>query len=374
MLRFHSLRIAQVQMQAEDAVALALEIPAQLAAEYRGAPGQHIVLRASLEGEEVRRTYSLVSAPGERLLRIIARVHPEGRLSRHLAHRARPGDRLDVLPPNGSFTPHSAAAGRGSCVAFAAGCGITPIVSVVRGWLERGTAGRVILFYGNRNMARAMCLEELLALKDRYLDRLALHFLMSREPQEVEIYNGRLDGEHVGQLARSFLAPTEVAEYFICGPGDMIDTVSAALRALGVRPDRIRAEHFTVATAASDTAGATAAASAGRLIEARPAGGPAHAEESQLAEVTIIMDGRRRSFSMRMNAESVLDGAAKAGLELPFSCRAGVCSTCRTKVVRGEVAMNQNYALEDWELEQGYVLACQSKVRTPVLELDYDER
>ncbi|MGA7539619.1 MAG: 2Fe-2S iron-sulfur cluster-binding protein, partial [Steroidobacteraceae bacterium] len=357
MLRFHSLRIAQAQMQAEDAVALALEIPPELAAEYHGAPGQHIVLRAALEGEEVRRTYSLVSAPGERLLRIIARVHPEGRLSRHLAHRVRPGDRLDVLPPNGSFTPHSAAAGRGCGVAFAAGCGITPIVSVARSWLESGTAGRVILFYGNRTMARAMCLEELLALKDRYLDRLALHFVMSREPQEVEIYNGRLDGEHVGQLARSFLAPTEVAEYFICGPGDMIDTVSAALHELGVPPDRIRAEHFTVATAASDSAAATAAASAGagRLIEARPAGGPAPAEESQVAEVTILMDGRRRSFSMRMNAESVLDGAAKAGLELPFSCRAGVCSTCRTKVVRGEVAMTQNYALEDWELEQGYV-------------------
>jgi ring-1,2-phenylacetyl-CoA epoxidase subunit PaaE len=376
MLRFHSLRIAQLQMQAEDAVALALEVPPERAAEYRGAPGQHIVLRASLDGEEVRRTYSLVSAPGERLLRIVARVHPEGRLSRHLAHRARPGDRLDVLPPNGSFTPHSAAAGRGTCVAFAAGCGITPVVSVARSWLESGPAGGVILFYGNRNMARAMCLEELLALKDRYLDRLALHFVMSREPQEAEIYNGRLDGEHVGQLARSFLTPAEVAEYFVCGPGDMIDTVSAALRQLGVPPERIRAEHFTVATAAAQAAAATAAASAAAapLAAERPAAGPGRAEESQVAEVTIIMDGRRRSFSMRMNGESVLDGAAKAGLELPFSCRAGVCSTCRTKVVRGEVAMNQNYALENWELEQGYVLACQSKVKTPVLELDYDER
>jgi ring-1,2-phenylacetyl-CoA epoxidase subunit PaaE len=376
MLRFHPLRVAQVQMQAEDAVALALEVPQELAAEYRGVPGQHIVLRASLDGEEVRRTYSLISAPGERLLRIVARVHPEGRLSSHLAHRVRIGDRLDVLPPNGSFTPHSAAAGHGTCVAVAAGCGITPIVSVVRSWLEAGTRGRVILFYGNRSMARAMCLEELLALKDRYLERLALHFVMSREPQEVQIYNGRLDGGHVAQLARSFLVPGEVAEYFVCGPGDMIDVVSHALRDLGAPPERIRAEHFTVATAASAAAAATAPASAaaGRPTEERAAAGSSPAETSPLAEVTIIMDGRRRSFSMRMNGESVLDGAAKAGLELPFSCRAGVCSTCRTKVVRGEVAMNQNYALEDWELEQGYVLACQSQVKTPVLELDYDER
>jgi ring-1,2-phenylacetyl-CoA epoxidase subunit PaaE len=361
MLRFHSLRVAQVQTQAEDAIALTLEVPADLAAEYRGAPGQHVVLRATLEGEEVRRTYSLVSAPGERLLRLVARVHSEGRLSRHLARQVQPGDVLDVLPPNGSFTPHSTAAGRGTCIAFAAGCGITPVVSIVRSWLEAGPTGRVILFYGNRTMARAMCLEELLALKDRYLDRLSLHFLMSREPQEAEIYNGKLDAGHVRELAASFFAPAEVAEYFVCGPGDMIDSVSQTLRELGVPSDRIRAEHFTVATTAADVAAAA------------PEKTPVAGARSGIAQVTVIMDGRRRTFAMSMNNESVLDGAAKAGLDLPFSCRAGVCSTCRTKVVRGEVAMDQNYALEEWELEQGYVLACQSKVKTPVLELDYDE-
>jgi ring-1,2-phenylacetyl-CoA epoxidase subunit PaaE len=380
MLRFHSLRVAQVQTQAEDAIALALEVPADLAAEYRGVAGQHIVLRASLEGEEVRRTYSLVSAPGEPLLRVVARVHAEGRLSGYLARHVRSGDRLDVLPPNGSFTPHSAAAGRGTCVAFAAGCGITPIVSIARRWLEAGPSGRVVLFYGNRAMARAMCLEELLALKDRYLDRLSLHFLMSREPQEADIYNGRLDGGRIRQLAASFFAPLEVAEYFVCGPGDMIDTASRVLRDLGASGDRIRAEHFTVSTAAHAAATAVpesvrrAGVGTADALGVAARSEPSARDSPGTAEVTVIMDGRRRSFTMRMNAESVLDGAAKAGLELPFSCRAGVCSTCRTKVVRGEVAMNQNYALEDWELEQGYVLACQSKVKSPELELDYDER
>jgi ring-1,2-phenylacetyl-CoA epoxidase subunit PaaE len=365
MLRFHPLRIAQVQMQAEDAVALALDVPAELAGEYRAVPGQHVVVRAALDGEEVRRTYSLVSAPSERQLRIVARVQAEGRLSGHLARAVQVGDALDVLPPNGSFIAHPGGAGRGTCVAFAAGCGITPIVSIARGWLEAAPAGRVVLFYGNRSMARAMCLEELLALKDRHLERLALHFVMSREPQELEIYNGRLDGERVRQLARAFLTPQEITESFVCGPGDMIETVTRALVEVGVPPGRIRAEHFTVATAAAAAPAASAAPAQAR---------GASADESGLAEVTVVMDGRRRSFSMPMNGESVLDGAAKAGLELPFSCRAGVCSTCRTKVVRGEVAMSQNYALEDWELEQGYVLACQSKVKTPVLELDYDER
>jgi ring-1,2-phenylacetyl-CoA epoxidase subunit PaaE len=369
MLRFHSLRVAQVQPQAEDAMALALEVPAELAAEYRGVAGQHVVLRATLAGEEVRRTYSLVSAPGEQLLRIVARVHPEGRFSTHLAQHVRPGDLLDVLPPNGSFTPHSAAMGRGTCVAFAAGCGITPVVSIVRSWLEAGP-GRVILFYGNRTMARAMCLDELLALKDRYSERLSLHFLMSREPQEAEIYNGKLHAGHVRQLA-TFFAPSEVAEYFICGPGDMIDTLSHTLRELGVPSDRIRAEHFTVATA--NVTQAQGSALPPKVVEPGRAGSPDPAHQQGMAEVTIIMDGRRRSFTMAMDADNVLDGAARAGLDLPFSCRAGVCSTCRTKVVRGQVAMDQNYALEEWELEQGYVLACQSKVKTPVLELDYDE-
>jgi ring-1,2-phenylacetyl-CoA epoxidase subunit PaaE len=380
MLRFHSLRVAQVHTQAEDAVAVALEVPPELAAEYNGLPGQHIVLRTSLDGEEVRRTYSLVSAPGERLLRIVARIHAEGRLSRYLAQHVRPGERLDVLPPNGSFTPHSAALGRGLCVAFAAGCGITPIVAIARRWLEAGPTGRVILFYGNRGMARALCLEELLALKDRYVDRLALHFMMSREPQEAEIYNGRLDGAHVRRLAQAFFAPAAVAECFICGPGDMIDQVTQALRELGVGAGRIRAEHFTVATVAPGARAEDGAADAAEGTGTGSAGGPAAAQapaasaQPGMAEVTVTMDGRKRSFTMRMNGESVLEGAERAGIDLPFSCRAGVCSTCRTRVVRGEVAMEQNYALEEWELEQGYVLACQSRVKTCELELDYDER
>jgi ring-1,2-phenylacetyl-CoA epoxidase subunit PaaE len=177
-----------------------------------------------------------------------------------------------------------------------------------------------------------------------------------------------------------FFEPGAVREYFVCGPGNMIETVSGALGALGVPPERIRAERFTVSGASTAPAGAARSepgsgeAAPARASAPAPAGAPGPASRAALAEVTVLMDGRRRSFSMRMNDESILDGAARAGIELPFSCRAGVCSTCRTKVVRGEVGMAQNYALEDWELEQGYVLACQSQAKTPVLELDYDEK
>jgi len=364
MLKFHSLPVVRLMPDAEDAVAIELAVPAELRAEYLGAAGQHVVVRVALDGEDTRRTYSLVNAPGEWPLRIVPRVHAHGRMSRYLAEQLRPGDELEVLPPNGSFTPREAAPAGGTYVAFAAGCGITPVLSVMRALLSRD-GPRVLLFYGNTSSARTMCLEELLALKDRHLGRVSLHFVMSREPQEVALYNGRIDAARVRQFAAALFRAPEVSEYFVCGPGDMIEQVTATLRELGVESGRVHAEHFTVATtdAAAPREGAAAAAA-----PASPAA------EAGTAEVTVLVDGRRRSFTMKMDDETVLDAAARAGVELPFSCRAGVCSTCRTKVIRGEVAMAQNYALEDWELEQGYVLACQSRVRSASLELDYDEK
>jgi ring-1,2-phenylacetyl-CoA epoxidase subunit PaaE len=380
MLKFHPLRIAELQPDAEDAIAVALEVPRELQSEYMGLPGQHVVLRAEVDGEEARRTYSLINMPGEWPLRIVARVHANGRMSRYLAEHAKVGDRIDVLPPNGSLTPRLAATGAVPearlYVGFASGCGITPVLSVAKAILQADSTNRFILFYGNSSTGRVMCLEELLGLKDRYMDRLAVHFVMSREPQEVELYNGRVDAVRVRELARTLLKPEQVAEYFVCGPGDMIEQVSGALRELNVGAERIHGEHFTVAAdhaagigvAVPGPAGAGLGASGDSLVtlDAAPV--------TDSAEVTVLMDGRRRTFAMRMNDGTVLDAAMEAGLELPFSCRAGVCSTCRTKVVSGEVEMAQNYALEEWELEQGYVLACQSRVKTPTLELDYDEK
>ena len=371
MLKFHPLKVMQLAPDAEDAVAIALEVPPELREEYRGAAGQHVVVRLVLDGEDTRRTYSLVNAPGEWPLRIVPRVHAQGRMSRHLAEQLRPGDVLEVLPPNGSFTPRDGATARGTYVAFAAGCGITPVLSVMRALLAHPEA-RVILFYGNTASARTMCLEELLALKDRYLGRLSLHFVMSREPQEVALYNGRIDAARVRQFAAVLFAPLQVSEYFVCGPGDMIEQVTSTLRALGVDAARVHAEHFTVAT--TDAAAAAGTAAIREPVQAAPVPVADRAAAADSAEVIVLMDGRRRSFTMKMDEETVLDAAARAGVELPFSCRAGVCSTCRTKVIRGEVKMAQNYALEDWELEQGYVLACQSRVKTPLLELDYDEK
>jgi ring-1,2-phenylacetyl-CoA epoxidase subunit PaaE len=387
MLKFHSLRIAEIQPDAEDAVTLALEVPQELRQEYVGLPGQHVVLRTELEGREARRTYSLVNVPGEWPLRIVARIHPQGRMSRYLAEHVKAGDHIEVLPPNGSLTPRVNEAAVASetrlYVGFVSGCGITPVLSIARAVLQANPRNRFILFYGNSDTSRVMCLEQLLALKDRYVDRLALHFLMSREPQEVELYNGRVDAARVRDLARTLFKPDHVTEYFVCGPGDMIEQVSTALRGLNVAPEKIHGEHFVVASEHAITGSGDNVSGTGDTPRPDFAGqaGPAQVTSTEVtsaevtsAEVTILMDGRRRTFTMRIDEETILDAATRAGLELPFSCRAGVCSTCRTKVVSGEVEMAQNYALEDWELQQGYVLACQSRVKTPTLELDYDEK
>ena len=387
MLKFHSLRVAEVQPDAEDAVAVALDVPAELQPEYAGLPGQHVVLRAFLDGEEERRTYSLINAPGEWPMRIVARVHKYGRMSRHIAQDVKVGDRIDVLPPNGSLTPRLTTVPTGSratrtYVGFAAGCGITPVLSVAKAILRADVRSHFILLYGNTSTGRVMCMEELLGLKDRYLEQLALHFVMSREPQEVELYNGRIDAARVREVAGILFEPDQVAEYFVCGPGDMIQQVSGVLRELGVGAERIHGEHFTVDAEKGGTereAGTTgdeagAAVREANAVHGTGAGHEAASRPSDAVEVTVLIDGRRRTFTMKRNDDTILDAATRAGLELPYSCRAGVCSTCRTKVVSGKVAMDQNYALEDWELEQGYILACQSRVKTPALELDYDEK
>lgn len=358
MLKFHPLKVIDVRPEAEDAVCLSFEVPPSLREDYRFTAGQHIGVRLPLAGEELRRTYSLVSAPGDADLRIGVRVHRQGRLSRHLATEVRVGDTLDVLTPNGSFHTALDPRTRKTYAAFAAGCGITPVLSIAKATLAAEPESRFLLFYGNRNTPRIMFLEELLALKDTHLARLSLHFLFTGEPQEVELLNGRLDGDKLRQLAGALFDPKAIDAYFLCGPGDLIDNISAALVGLSVETTRIHSERFAVA----ERAGA-----------AQPATLKVASEEESTA-VTIVMDGRRRGFSMPKTGETVLEAAERAGLDLPFSCRGGVCSTCRTKVVKGEVEMAQNYALEPWEVEAGFILACQSRPTTPALELDYDQR
>lgn len=358
MLKFHPLRIATREAVADDAVGICFEMPAALRDEYRFIAGQHLAVRAIIAGREERRTYSIVSSEGANQLRIGVRTQEGGRMSQFLARQAAIGDTLDVLTPNGSFHPRIEPGSARVYVAFAAGSGITPVLSIAATVLEQESASRFQLYYGNTSTARTMFLDEVLALKDRFLPRFSVCFVMSREPQEVELFNGRIDAPKVRQLARHDFDAREVDEYFICGPGSMAADVQAALAELGAQ-GRVHVEHFVPAALAPPVAARVEAAAATAVPGA--------------ARVTVVMDGRRRTFSMPMGGEVILDAAGGAGLDLPFSCRAGVCSTCRAKLVRGSAEMEHNVALEDWEVEAGYILCCQARPTSGELEISYDE-
>jgi ring-1,2-phenylacetyl-CoA epoxidase subunit PaaE len=361
MINYHPLTIVEVRPEGSEAVCVTLEVPDDLREAFRFAPGQHLGVRATIDGQEVRRTYSICSATDERHLRIGVRLHERGSMSGHLGRALRVGDKLEVLPPTGRFfvTPDAKAA-RTYC-AFASGSGITPILGIVRNVLRHEPGSRFLLFYGNRTTASIMFAEELLALKDQQPQRLALYFLMSREPQDVELFNGRLDAQKVGVLGRELFDARGVDAYFLCGPDTMIDSVKAGLMGLGVEQSRIHSEHF-----ASDVK-----REVGLKPDLQPNEKPQVRAQTQ---VTVVMDGRRRTFETASDGTTVLEAAEAAGLELPYSCRAGVCSTCRTRVVSGAVTMMTNYALEPWEVEAGYVLCCQALPAAPELEITYDER
>ncbi len=359
MLKFHPLAIAGKTAVAEDAIALGFAVPAPLRDEFRFIAGQHLALRLRIDGREERRTYSIVNPEGADRLTIGVRVQKDGRMSEYLARLAAIGQTVDVLTPNGSFCAEANAKAPRSYAAFAAGSGITPVLSIAATALERHPGNRFQLYYGNTSTARTMFLEEVQGLKDRFMTRLTVRFVMSREPQDSEWFNGRIDAAKIREFARHDLDVPAIDEFFICGPGTMAEELQSALLDLGAK-GRVHIEHFVPESRVAETRAAASAV-------------PAAAASAAGAEITVIMDGRRRRFSMPFAGEVILDAAGRAGLDLPFSCRAGVCSTCRAKLVSGTAEMEHNVALEDWEVEAGYILCCQARPTSAALEISYDE-
>ncbi|HZD52456.1 MAG TPA: 2Fe-2S iron-sulfur cluster-binding protein [Woeseiaceae bacterium] len=357
MRRYHPLTIERLERESEDAVRVALAVPSELSEEFRFLPGQHLPVQAKLGGKTVRRTYSICSAPGELPLEIGVRVQPGGVFSGFVGGELAVGDRLEAMPPFGRFHANPDADAAKTYLAFAAGSGITPILSILRATLETEPASRFLLFYGNRRQRTTMFIDDLYALKNRFPERLQLFFIFSREEQEFPVFSGRLDGAKSERLYEEFCAGLEPDEAFICGPDTMIDTVREVLEARGMNPAVIHAERYGAPGARRPS-----------VEPARPAKGADH-----LADVTVIMDGHRKTFEMTTDDRNIVDAAVSRGIELPYSCKAGVCATCRTFLREGEVRMETNYALEDWEVEKGFVLACQSRPLTPEVVLDYDE-
>ena len=343
---------------------MTLAIPHLLREKFHFDAGQYVTVRRMIDGREERRTYSIVAPPGCSALRIGVREQFGGRMSRELANRVKPGDELEVGTPVGRFRTSVDPARTRSYVAFAAGSGITPILSLATDILAREPNSRFTLIYGNRSMARTMFLEDTLALKNRHLGRFSVYFVMSREPQHTALLNGRIDAHKVQELAREMPDIASADEYFVCGPGRMVDEVREAIKLLNDAAP-VRIERFAAAADARPVPAPSGAAESGAT--ARPAA-------EVLATVSVLMDGRRRSFPMAATDASVLEAAERAGLELPFSCRSGICATCRTRIVTGEAVMAHNIALQPWEIEAGFVLCCQARPTTATLELSYDEK
>jgi ring-1,2-phenylacetyl-CoA epoxidase subunit PaaE len=374
-LSFHPLKVASAERIAQDAVCLALEVPPALREHFDFEAGQYVTVRRMIDGREERRTYSIVTAPGNSTLRLGVREQFGGRMSRELATQVRPGDMLDVGTPIGRFRTSVDPERARSYVAFAAGSGITPVLSLATHILAREPHSRFTLIYGNRSMARTMFLEDTLALKNRYIGRFSLYFVMSREPQHTTLLNGRIDAAKVAELAQQIAEIAGADEYFVCGPGRMVDEVRDAIKLLNSTAP-IRFERFAAsagqpnAEQPSRTGVAAAGLPAGPALPAAPVS-PA---PEVLSTVSVVMDGRRRTFPMAPTDASVLEAAERAGLELPFSCRSGICATCRTRIVAGEAVMSHNIALESWEIAAGFVLCCQARPTTATLELSYDEK
>ena len=366
MLEFHPLTVTSVERVAEDAACVSVEIPPALREAYAFHAGQYVTVRRMIGGSEERRTYSIVTPPGGGALKLGIRLQSGGRMSGELGTALRPGDLLDVGTPMGRFRTAINPEREHSYMAFAAGSGITPILSLATDILAREPRSRFTLIYGNRSMSRTMFLEQILALKNLYIERFSAHFLMSREPQQTEWLNGRINGDKIRELAQHMIEIGTADEYLICGPGDMVDEVRDTIKALnGNAP--IRFERFSAGTPRTAASVATAG-------DAASASDAAIVPQEVLATISVVMDGRRRSFPMTRSDASVLAAGERAGLVLPFSCRSGICATCRARITGGAAVMTHNIALEPWETAAGFVLCCQARPTTPTLEISYDHK
>ncbi len=352
--RFHRLAVEDLRRESPEAVSLTFAIPKELVEDYRFAPGQYLTLRTTMDGEEVRRSYSICSGPDDGELRIAVKKVDGGAFSSWAADELKAGDELDVMTPTGRFGIAHAPEDARIHVGFAAGSGITPILSIARGVLAREPKSRFFLFYGNRSTEGMLFREALEELKDRFMQRLSIFHVISGEEQDIPILHGRLDGPKVRVLLRSLVPAPSVDHVFICGPAGMSEDVEASCREIGIAADRIHVERFVSEFGGKPRPKAVISATA-----------------APKAFASLIIDGKRREVPVAED-ESILDAALRAGMDLPFACKGGMCSTCRAKLVEGDARMEVNYSLEPWELKAGFILTCQARPVSSRVVVDYD--
>jgi len=352
---FHELAVTDVRHETPDAVSIAFAVPPELGRTFSFQPGQYLTLRAEVDGVPLRRTYSVCTAPDAGELRVAVKRQADGRFSSFVNGTLCPGDVMEVMPPLGRFTHQPDPTTARTYLAIAAGSGITPVMSILEAVLAHEPASRFVLLYGNRTSGDIIFKQRLEDLKDRNLDRLSVVHVLSRESQDLAILNGRLDAPRILALVQGLVPPEAIDTAFICGPAGLIDAAEAVLRQLGLPADRIKVERFTPAADA--------------IPRRTPPPATATADGP---EVTLTLDGARHTLVLQPD-EAIIDGAIRTGLDLPYSCKGGMCCTCRARLVEGLVQMRENWGLEPWELAAGYVLTCQSVPRTDKVVVDYDQ-
>jgi ring-1,2-phenylacetyl-CoA epoxidase subunit PaaE len=356
---FHQLTIADIRKETPDCVSIAFEVPDDLKNDYLFKHGQNLTLRTVINNEEVRRSYSICSCPAENELRVAIKKAPYGKFSIWANNMLKKGDVVEVMPPTGTFYTELNPAHKKKYLAIAAGSGITPVISIIKTTLLTEPNSSFTLVYGNQHRNSIIFKEQLEALKNKYINRLAIHYLLSREQTETVIYSGRITKEKLSLLGEKLIDVQGMDDIFICGPEQMIFTAKDWLEQQGIDKKKIHFELFTTP---------------GEKTEGRRQRAEGRNEESTTdnSKVTVKLDGIAFDFELPYDGETVLEAALQQGADLPFSCKGGVCSTCKAKLLEGKVDMDTNYALEQEEVDAGFILTCQSHPRSERIVIDFD--
>ena len=357
---FHSLAISSIRQETDDTVSIAFEVPRELQEEYRYNAGQYLTLKAVIKGEDTRRSYSICSGLYDDELRVAIKKIKGGLFSSFANEDLKKGDRLDVMTPMGNFFTPLDKAHKKNYVGFAAGSGITPLISIIRSILAYEPHSKFTLVYGNKSRKSIIFREDLIDLKNTYMARFNMINVLSQEDQEIDLFSGRITGEKALQVIKRILPASGADEIYLCGPEDMINYVSEAVQKNGQEKNSIHFELFTSPTA---TGG-----------EKQEAPEKKAALSGKMSQVTVIVDGDEFNFDLDMGGGNLLDAALEQGADLPFACKGGVCCTCRAKLIEGKVNMDVNYSLEEEEIAEGLILTCQSHPLTDRIVVDFDER
>lgn len=357
MAHFHPLEVVDIKRETEEAVSIKLRIPKELEEEFKFIPGQYVMFKHTINGEELKRSYSISSSPGEGELRVGVKEVLDGRFSTFANRVLKVGDTLETLAPRGRFVIHTEETNQKHYVAFCAGSGVTPIISMMKHVLETEPISQFTCFYGNRYASTIIYFDEINALKNRFPDRLEIHYVMSKEEMGSDFFRGRIDEEKIRKFSEVLFDPSLVDGFYLCGPEQIIHAAKTVLTEKGVNEEKL---HFELFGTPNPTAGMA------QVVEEEDT-------ESVKSHITVVMDGDEFAFEMEPGHMTILDAADKEGLDVPYSCKGGVCCTCLARVKEGEVSMELNYSLTDKEVESGLVLTCQAHPKTAKVVVDFDD-